>query len=318
MNLSQVQESTPARVTDSRKNLRSFVIALVCLCVLFIKPLFDLMKLALHSELYSHIPLIPCISFYLLWRKKDLFSDGAVGVSPTEKPARPTSPVAAILTSAAGLCALAFYWFSFRHSSSFNPNDYLSLTIFAFVCFVFAVYLFLLGKNVFSTAGFPIAFLLFMVPFPLAVTDWIEAFFQHASADAAYAMLEMANATVFRNGLSFRLPGITLAVAPECSGIRSTLVLLITSIIAGQMFLRSPWKKAFLTLFVIPLAIIRNGFRIFVIAELCTHIGPEMIDSPIHHRGGPIFFLISLVPFFFLLIYLQKSERRRKTVADSK
>jgi exosortase C (VPDSG-CTERM-specific) len=299
-------------VTTCHKNLRSFGIAVASLSILFIKPLFDLMKLALHSELYSHIPLIPCISFYLLWRKRSFLTDHS------ENQRHQISPVPAILAFVIALAALAFYWFSFRHSLHFNPNDYLALTIFAFVCFVFTAYLLFLGTNVFSTTGFPIAFLLFMVPFPMVVTDWIEMFFQHASADAAYVMLQMANATVFRTGLEFRLPGITIAVAPECSGIRSTLVLLITSIVAGQMFLRSPWKKALLTLFVIPLAIVRNGFRIFTIAELCTHIGPEMIDSPIHHRGGPIFFLISLVPFFFLLIYLQKSERTRKAVAGSK
>ena len=72
------------------------------------------------------------------------------------------------------------------------------------------------------------------------------------------------------------------------------------------MFLRSPWKRAVLTLAVIPLAIIRNGFRILTISWLCVHVGPEMIDSPIHHRGGPIFFILSLIPFFALLFLLRR------------
>jgi hypothetical protein len=33
-----------------------------------------------------------------------------------------------------------------------------------------------------------------------------------------------------------------------------------------------------------------------------------MIDSYIHRHGGPIFFIASLLPFFFFLLYLQKSE----------
>jgi exosortase/archaeosortase family protein len=114
---------------------------------------------------------------------------------------------------------------------------------------------------------------------------------------------------VFRQDLVFQLPGMTLQIAPECSGIRSSIVLFITSLVAGHLFLRSPWKRATLTLAVIPLALLRNGFRVFVIGELCVHVGPHMIDSPIHHHGGPIFFALSLIPFSLLTFYLVKSDR---------
>jgi hypothetical protein len=35
-----------------------------------------------------------------------------------------------------------------------------------------------------------------------------------------------------------------------------------------------------------------------------------MIDSMIHHRGGPIFFALSLVPLFLLLWWLRRQEQR--------
>jgi hypothetical protein len=38
-----------------------------------------------------------------------------------------------------------------------------------------------------------------------------------------------------------------------------------------------------------------------------------MINSWIHRRGGPLFFLVSLVPLFLLLHYLRRSELKRKT-----
>jgi len=74
------------------------------------------------------------------------------------------------------------------------------------------------------------------------------------------------------------------------------------------MLLTSTWRRAVLVAFVIPLGIVRNGFRILVIGLLCVHIGPHMIDSVIHHRGGPIFFALSLIPLFLLLIWLRRSE----------
>ena len=70
-------------------------------------------------------------------------------------------------------------------------------------------------------------------------------------------------------------------------------------------------RRAALVSAVIPLAILRNGFRIFVIGSLCVQIGPTMIHSIIHRRGGPIFFTLSLIPLFLFLWLLQRGETRK-------
>ena len=46
-----------------------------------------------------------------------------------------------------------------------------------------------------------------------------------------------------RHGTVFELPGIVLQVAQECSGIRSSWVLLITSLLASHLFLKNPVAK---------------------------------------------------------------------------
>jgi hypothetical protein len=45
-----------------------------------------------------------------------------------------------------------------------------------------------------------------------------------------------------------------------------------------------------------------------VLAWLCVYYSPDMIDSVIHHRGGPIFFVLSLGPLFALLWWLRRGE----------
>src|SRR5207244_4861510 len=97
-------------------------------------------------------------------------------------------------------------------------------------------------------------------------------------------------------------------IAPECSGIRSSWMLFITSLLAAHLFLKKPWRRSVLVAAVIPLGILRNGFRILVIGLLCVHVGPEMIHSALHRRGGPLFFALSLVPLFLLLWWLRRSE----------
>lgn len=157
---------------------------------------------------------------------------------------------------------------------------------------------------------FPLLFLFFLVPIPTPVENALEIFFQHASAEVSEWFFGLTGTPQFRAGLTFQLPGLRIEVAQECSGIRSSFVLFITSLLAGHMFLRAPWRRWFLAAFVVPLGIIRNAFRIVSISLLTIHLDAKIIDGPLHHRGGPIFFLLSLVPFFLVLLWLRRAERR--------
>jgi exosortase len=147
-----------------------------------------------------------------------------------------------------------------------------------------------------------------MVPLPIELRQATETFLQVGSAAVANVFFTLTGTAFFQDGLNFQLPGINLQVAPECSGIHSSLVLLITSFVAAKLFLRNPWLRAVLILAAIPLALLRNGFRIFVIGELCIRNGAQVLDSPVHRQGGPLFFVLSLLPLLGLLIFLRWRE----------
>jgi exosortase C (VPDSG-CTERM-specific) len=283
------------------KPAANFILFSLVLAVCFWKPLLDLARFSFKDDLYSHTLLVPFISFYLIWMRRK--------VLPTHSKA---SFGVALAPLVVGAVALGGYWLAIFRGLEVAQEDYLSITLFSFYSFLIAGGFGIFGSGFMRAVAFPIGFLVLMVPFPSAVTNWIETFFQYTSADAASILFGLTGMTVFREGLLFHLPGIAIEVAKECSGIHSTLVLFVTSLLAGHLFLRSPWKKAILALVVIPLGIARNGFRIFTLATLCVHVNPNIIDSPLHHRGGPIFFALSLVPFLAFLCLLLKSERRRK------
>ena len=144
---------------------------------------------------------------------------------------------------------------------------------------------------------------------------------KEASAEVANWLFLISGTPALRTGTFFQLPGISIIVAKECSGIRSSLVLAITSLLAANMFLRTTWRRALLVIAVIPLGLLRNGFRILVISLLCVHIGPEMMNSVIHRRGGPFFFAASLIPLFVLLWWLRRRDvaaQQRRASANSK
>jgi len=272
------------------------------LALAFFSSLLDLLLYSVNSDLYSYIPLIPFVSAYLIWLKKEDL-----------RRLLDRSPKPALLALASGAVVLILYWILVGQGWQVNRNDKLTLMVSAFLSLLLGGGFLFLGVGAMRAIAFPAGILFFMAPLPTFLASCITSFLQHTSAEAGYALLSLVGEPILRRGFVFQLSGMTIEVAEECSGIHSSLVLFITSLLAGYLFLRTPWKKAVLTLAVVPLAILRNGFRIFTIAMLCVHVDPAMIDSPIHRRGGPIFFLISLVPFLALLFVLRRSERQKNS-----
>lgn len=283
-----------------------FLLALCVLTLGFALPLYQLIRFALGSELFSYVLLVPFVSAYLF----------VTGARERLSDTSGRSILLGVGLAIVGLGLLGWYGAKRISGSGLAPQEAVALTTLSFIFLVAAVSAFFLPRPLLRKAAFPLVFLLFMAPFPIAVEQAIEMFLQRGSAPPSYWMYKLAGTPVFKQDMVFQLPGMTLQIAPECSGIRSTLVLFMTSLVAGHLFLRSPWKRAILVAAVIPLALIRNAFRIFTIGELCVHVGPHMIDSFIHHRGGPIFFALSLIPFSALVFYLVKSDRRARPAAS--
>lgn len=281
--------------------LRGFVPAVAVLLLCFAVPLCHLLLFAAGSALYSHVLLVPLISAYLVWlRRRSLPSDS--------EPPRQLGAFS-LMT---GVMVLAGYWLAVGSAVTLTEEDSLALTTLSFLLFFVGICCLFLGRETLRVIAFPLGFLFFMAPFPTFMRDWIELMSQHSSAVAADVMFRLSGMPVFREELGFQLPGIRLHVDPECSGIHSSLVLFLTSLVAGHLFLHRPWTRVVLAAAMVPLAILRNGFRIFVIGQLCVRIGPEMLYHAIHKQGGPIFFALSLVPFFILLVVLRRLDRAMK------
>jgi exosortase C (VPDSG-CTERM-specific) len=241
--------------------------------------------------------LIPFVSAYLIYIRRDLLPKDYT-----------FSPGWAVPLLIAGVMSLAAAWTPGAIGRPLTHNDYLALMALAFVCFLAAGGFLFLGRKWMAAATFPFAFLIFMVPMPDAMADALETASKLASAEAANLFFNLTSTPTLRDGTIFALPGITIEVAQECSGIRSSWVLLITSLLAANLFLRSPWRRTVLVAAVIPLGILRNGLRILFIGLLCVHAGPGMINSIFHKRGGPPFFVLSLIPLFLLLWWLRRGE----------
>ncbi|MGA3008608.1 MAG: archaeosortase/exosortase family protein, partial [Opitutaceae bacterium] len=257
-----------------RRRLGGFILATVALVLAFVRPLYHLARFALSSELYSHILLVPGISLYLVWLKRRALP-----------PPGPPDRAQAAFFLLAGVAALGGYAVAGPHGTTWTREDSLAWTTLSFLLFFGGAAALFLGRPLVRALSFPLGFLVFIIPIPIFFMKGTDDFLQHGSAAVACGLFKVAGTPVFYHDLIFQLPGINLRVAPECSGLHSTLALFMTSLLAGDLFLQAGWKRAVLALAVVLLGLLRNGLRIFTIGELCVQIGPEMIDSYLHRHG---------------------------------
>ena len=273
----------------------------IVLLAAFAESLLALINYAARSQLYSYILLVPFVSAYLLYLRRDHLPKKCVIDLPL-----------AIVSLAGGPGVLAITWWLDFAGRAPADNDRLALLALSFLCCLAAGGFFFLGRPWMRAAAFPLTYLIFMVPMPDAMKDALETASKSAAAEVANLLFHLSGTPFLRAGAIFQLPNITIEVAQECSGIRSSWVLFMTSILAANLFLKTRWRRFALVAFVIPLGILRNGFRILVIGLLCVNAGPQMIHSLIHRRGGPVFFVLSLIPFFLVLWWLRKGDVRTR------
>jgi exosortase C (VPDSG-CTERM-specific) len=295
-----IRTSVPLKQKQKRLFLGGVCFAIILLAT-FAQPLLMLISHAARSKLHSHILLIPFVSGYLLYLRRDQLPKNYVIDLPL-----------AIISLAGGVLVLAFvYWLDLAGRAP-GINERLVLLTLSFLCCLAAGGFFFFGRAWMRAAAFPLAYLIFMVPMPDAMADTLETASKYGSAEVVNLLFHLSGTPFLREGLVFQLPNITIEVAQECSGIRSSWVLFITGILAANLFLKTSWRRFALVAFVIPLAILRNGFRILVIGLLCVNAGPQMIHSLIHRRGGPVFFVLSLIPLLLLLWWLRNGETRSR------
>jgi exosortase len=264
--------------------------------VLVFEPLKDLMKSATRSEYYSHIVLIPLVSVYLIYQKRrSIFS----------KP-EPIYPYGLTLSA----CGVALYVFGYSQTVKLNPNDYASLLTFSAIVLWVGGFVCLYGIRGFQKASFPILFLIFMVPVPSLVIDKIIYVLQVGSTEATAILFGLIGVPVARESFVFQLPGISVEVAKQCSGIRSSLALFITSILAAHFFLQTGWKKAVLILSIFPITVLKNGIRIVALSMLAIHVDERILTQGfLHQSGGFIFYIPALGLLGLILWWLKSTEK---------
>ncbi|MGO9270773.1 MAG: exosortase/archaeosortase family protein [Terriglobia bacterium] len=260
--------------------------------ILFWQPLRSLAILSFHDELANHVLLIPVISALLIYlERKRIFCTPRYC---------PTIGVPLLLLSVA-------LWYGLKTPLSHLSNtDRLSVVAALIVLTWIAAFVLFYGIGSSRAAAFPLLFLFLMSPLPVVVSAHLISLLQKGSADTCVALFRLIGVPVIRHGFRFSLPGVTIEVAEQCSGIHAGLSLFIAGLLAEHVLLQDTWKKACFTLCIFPIAIFKNAVRIVTIAWLGIHVNPAFFEGRLHRQGGLPFALVALALMALLLWLLRR------------
>jgi len=264
---------------DFRKH-SEFTLLVAFSLVFWRETLTQTFRLAWSNDAYTHILLIVPLSVALIY-----FNSKTVPLA-----VEPKRVGGLFFFALATVLGCLGRWGNFLAS-----DEKLALSMFALVSGWMAGVICCYGIRVFGAFLFPICFLLWLVPWPGLLLNWIVELLQTGSAVSARLLFQLARVPVTQNGIALSIPGLDLEVARECSSIRSSLILIITTMILAHLFLRSKGRRLVLIIVAIPLSVVKNGLRIFVISELTTRVDPSYISGNFHRHGGIVFLLVALV-----------------------
>jgi len=255
------------------------------------RPLLGTFALALRRDEYTHILLIVPISLALIY---------------TEWPSlridrQPSNRISVALLVAALILGLG-------GRLTAQSDTQLTWGMLALVTWWLGAFIGCFGVWTFRSLLFPLCFLFCLVPLPEFTLNKIVALWQHGSALSASFLFSALGIPVTQDGVMLSIPGLSLEVAQECSSLRSSLMLIVTSMVLAHLFLRSFWRKATVVLVAIPLSIFKNGIRIFTISMLGIHVDPGFLHGNFHRHGGIVFYLLALFVLLLLLWILNRTQ----------
>jgi exosortase len=291
----------PTRVSTSRllPALLFFILAAISLLVWW-NQLISAFALALRDSQYTHILLILPVSValtFLEWKSSEISEAG--------------SRIGFILLGAAVVTTIA----ARSRILTLGPDEQLSVNMMALVVWWIGAFIVSFGTRAFRHALFPLFFLFWIVPIPQVVLNPIIRVLQEGSVASARLLFAFAGVPSARDGTQITIPGLTVEVAAECSSIRSSLMLVVTTMVLAQVSLRSARRKVLVIAVAIPLSVAKNGLRIFALAMLTTRVDRSFITGRLHHQGGIIYFLIALAAIISVIWIAHLTEKKSRLFA---
>lgn len=203
---------------------------------------------------YSHGFLVPLLSAFVIWWKRDALKTMSV------------------VPSRAGLWVLGGGLLLYVLATSWLVNFVSALSMLVVLAGL-SIYLF--GLAVTRALWFPVVFLLYMVPLPkfsiIYITFWLKLLVASLAAD----VVEVVGIPVLLDGAYLTLPNGVIEIENACSGLRSLIALTSLGAVYAYLAPLSTARKWILLVAAVPIALAANLIRVVAMVLVSYQYGPR-------------------------------------------
>lgn len=223
---------------------------------------------------YSHGFLVPLLSAYFIWERRQRLSGIRL---------QPSWWGSAMLSM--GLCILFV--------GSIGAE--LFLMRFSMIVVITGLVWYLFGWAYLQVLILPLMFLLFMIPLPAIILNTITFPLQLLAAKVSTFSLQLIGLPVYREGNIIFLPHATLEIVEACSGIRSLVSLAALTVVFAYITQRHICKRGLLVVSAVPIALAANAFRIWGTGVLAYLYGTKIAEGFYHTFAGWLVFVVAFI-----------------------
>ncbi len=248
----------------------SFAVAATMLVLAFRVAIADLVRIWDTQAEYSFGYLIPFISVFLIWQRKDRLERVAF---------------------AGSWAGFALVLLSLIVMVIGNISTLGTVTQYALLLAIVGLALSYTGTRAFGVILVPLAVLAFMVPLPNYLLREISQVLQLISSQIGVGVIRLFGISVYLEGNVIDLGAMKLQVVEACSGLRYLFPLMTLGFIAAYFYQEKFWKRAVVFLSTIPVTVLMNSFRIGLIGITVEYWGKSMAEGFLHDFEGWIIFM---------------------------
>lgn len=227
---------------------------------------------------YSHGILIPFVTIFLIWQKRE-----ELALVERAKSAWGLPLIIAGMLMHAFASLMRVYFISG----------------FSMLIVLIGLILFFYGIAVFRKILFPVLFLIFMIPIPLIIITNISFNMKIFAAKIATTVLNYSGIPAVRDGSVIRMRHAQVVVDDVCSGLRSLISLMALGSIFAYWMKSKMTKRCILFATTVPIAIITNVFRVIFLSSVAEIWGVQYASGILHDVSGFLVFALA-----FVLLYM--------------
>lgn len=266
-------------ITEKNKLYIAFISIVAIVVALYLPVIVPMVKVWASDDNYSHGFLVPIISLYLAYMRKNELQ--AANVRPCN---------AGIALVACGLLLLILGWVA---------TEYLTMRS-SLVVVIAGLILYLLGWEIFKILLAPMCYLFLMVPIPAVLYDAAAFPLKLFVTNVSVLSMKALGIVVWQEGNILMFPNITLEVADACSGLRSIMSLLALGAAYAFVLHTKIRDRVILIVSTLPIAVLTNTLRVVATGVLAQFFGSAAAEGFFHEFAGLFVFAAAVVMFVAL------------------